>query len=144
MNMDRGIHGVGAEDGHLTLNELSGYLQATSKARKSRHFSGLSTTYEDMKIKDGRKLYTEMIQRDITDIKYLPEAILDLASGLRQRACELLRIDDSPTSGEIDQYCIDHARARYHEMHPLSSGALAAKNRALSEIDQLALALGLT
>jgi hypothetical protein len=143
MNLDKGIHGVGLEDGYLSTEELSFHLKDLGKLRKTRVDTGKPTDFVDMKIADGRKLYKDMADNSVTQLKYLPETILGLVSGVRQRACELLRLDDPNASGELDQYSIDHARARYNEMHPTTAGALATKTRALSEIDQLAQSLGL-
>jgi len=143
MNMDKGIHGVGHEDGYLERNELSHYLTDLTKLRANRAASGKPTDFVDMRINDGRKLYKDMADHDVTKLMYLPDLVLQLPSGIRQRACELLRMDDPMNSGEIDQYSIDHARARYQEMNPTSSVGLTTKTRALEEIKKLALALGL-
>jgi hypothetical protein len=144
MNMDKGIHSVGHEDGYLEREELSFYLQDLSKLRESRALAGQPTDFVDMRINDGRKLYKDMTENDFGKLKYLPDEVLALVSGVRQRACELLRRDDPSGLGEIDQYCIDHARARYEQMNPSSSVGLNAKTSALEEISKLAVALGLS
>ena len=143
MKMDRGIHGVGAEDGYLSLEELSHHLSDLSNTKRIREDAGKSTSFVDDNILDGRKLYQDMTTNHVTKLAYLPDSLLDLPSGARQRACEMLRLDDTTAQGEIDQFCLDHARARYNDMSPTSSGALASKQRALSEIDAVANALGL-
>lgn len=144
MKLDKGIHGVGAEDGHLSLDELSFELLDLSKKRENRELAGKPTYFLDNKLDDGRKLYKDMTDHGLTRLKYLPDDLLELASGARARACEILRVDDITATGEIDQFCIDHARARYKEMNPASAVGLAAKSTALEQIGQIALALGLS
>ena len=143
MKLDKGIHRVGADDGYLSSEELSFQLIELSKQRKNRELAGKPTFYLDGILDDGRKLYKDMGDHDITRLKYLPDPLLDLASGARKRACEILRMDDITASGEIDQFCIDHARARYKEMNPSSAIGLSSKTTALEEIKQVATALGL-
>ena len=144
MNLDKGVRGVGAEDGYLSTEELSYQLLELGRQRDARVSAGKSTTYIDEKINDGRNLYKDMTDHDVTRLKYLPDTLLDLSLGARQRACELLRLDDTTATGEIDQYCIDHARACYQQMHPSSPVALTSKTAALNQIAEIARALGLS
>ncbi len=140
--MARDRVGPDANDGLLTVKELRSNLQNLAKERDKNVSSGVPTMWVDSRITSGRQLLKDMKENGATAVQYLSDEVMDLPSSLRHRAIELLKIDDSTTSGEIDQYVIDHARGRYNGMSPVAAHH-ADKAKALEEINKIAEHLGL-
>lgn len=144
LSRDKGVDGVGSDDGYLTIDELKNQLTNLAAERAKALEDGLSVFYLDMQIGESRKLYNDMVASGATALQYLPDDLMNMPEHLRRRAVELLRQDDVTTIGTIDQYVIDHARGRYGAMTAFTPGMMASKQKALDEISEIAAWLGLS
>jgi hypothetical protein len=139
--MSRDVGTGGAGDGELTLFELQSHIDRLSVQRAELLADHSSTAGVDLRIKDARRLYKDMVDSGAASLQYLPDHLMSLPSNLRQRASELLLHDDVGSLGDIDQFVLDHARERYAVMTG-SAATFLARDRAMIEIDALAAALG--
>jgi hypothetical protein len=116
-------------DGLLSRNTLRDLIEKQLRERADPFF-----------ITDSRRMLSELEASNADAIDYLPEQLKALPRELKQRAIELLNLDNVPGaySSDITQPIIDNARARYYRMTDATS-----RDAALQEIDSLAEKLGL-
>ncbi|MBI2375400.1 MAG: hypothetical protein HYV07_15500 [Deltaproteobacteria bacterium] len=142
MSRDEGVNGDGAGDGVLTRDELKTHIKRLIAERDGYSESGADTTGLDFQINHSRELYSAMVDAGASGLQYLPDELMSLPARLRARATDLLLHDDPSALGKVDQFVIDAARNRYGMLASVPYAGTAA-SKAKSEIDELALALGL-
>lgn len=133
---------LGGGDGLLTQAELKDHIARLDQQRFDLLEIDAPTGFIEMRIATARSLHKDMFESNAAAVAYLPPPIMDLPLNLRKRATELLTHDDVGDLGMIDQFVIDHARERY-QLSGGSPAMMGSQTKALSEITQLAAALGL-
>ncbi|GEM_PF-3057172 len=145
MIRDVGHNNVTRGNGILTRTELESYIEHQYEERNRLIANQGSTRGVDVRLRDSEQMLNDMLEAGVDGLSYLPDEIQEqqLRPELANRVVEMLMKDDENRSLRITQPILDRARGRYMNIEARSMVELNSRDRALSEIKEIAQALGL-
>ena len=104
-----------------------------------------STRSVDTRLRDAEEMLQDMREAGVDGLNYLPPEVVqaNFRPELVARVVEMLWKDDEDRALRITQPVLDAARARYMNIEARSMLELNSRDRALTEIKEIANALGL-
>ena len=106
-------------------------------------YSRDSLDMKDFFLKDSREMLSQMQEKKIDEVAYLPEEVAEFPTHLKCRITEMLMDDWRVSNGEVTQLLLDNARSRYMTMPGTTNSEKNYKQRALEEVNEIAQRLGL-